>query len=420
MEKTARKVPSARPNTENQERAYIAASRRTDRSLEARVQSARMASDIHKQRTGKHFRITEEIVMNEEMYEEEEDKLPRSFRVLAPHLMTASPDINGRLHDFVENKYQMAHLLANTNDHWRKENEINKMFALSFPHASQQAEHLSHSMSQTMFQTQQQPQSQPHLQAQPPQDMIAGAPSPYEPQCHHSFGGPHSYAAPSPFSAPSPFDTTQSSHTPSPVPRRSTFLSSVSYIPRTKPRNRSTTRSVSRSKSRSDRQGGSSRAKAQAPTPPNPGSQPDTPTPMMGGSSFDSAMDAGTPGTPSDVEAAGASIFTTELPPEVKLLMGHGVNHTDAGANWGHGSCDHEWPTAPTPYQGQMPMEHGMDFDSIDYGSMDYGSMHMPFKGGDVNEAVAQSPYDEDDALAGLDVTWEQLIDSSAWNNESQ
>src|SRR5579862_10067489 len=59
-------------------RAYIAASRRSDRSLEARLESARRASEIHKRRTGKALRVTEADVQNEEMYEEEDD-LPTSF-----------------------------------------------------------------------------------------------------------------------------------------------------------------------------------------------------------------------------------------------------------------------------------------------------------------------------------------------------
>ncbi|TGZ80237.1 hypothetical protein EX30DRAFT_349676 [Ascodesmis nigricans] len=66
-------VKSERTHEENQERAYIAASRRSDRSLEARVESARRASEIHKRRTGRALRVTEADVLNEEMYEEEED-----------------------------------------------------------------------------------------------------------------------------------------------------------------------------------------------------------------------------------------------------------------------------------------------------------------------------------------------------------
>ncbi|KAH7253473.1 uncharacterized protein BKA55DRAFT_593185 [Fusarium redolens] len=65
---------------ENQEQEYIAASRQSDRSLEARIQSATMASEIHKKRTGKAFRITRAIVMKEEVYEEDDDEFPQSNR----------------------------------------------------------------------------------------------------------------------------------------------------------------------------------------------------------------------------------------------------------------------------------------------------------------------------------------------------
>lgn len=51
-------------------RAYIAASRRSDRCLTARMQSARRASEIHQERTGRALRVTEAIVVAEEMYEE--------------------------------------------------------------------------------------------------------------------------------------------------------------------------------------------------------------------------------------------------------------------------------------------------------------------------------------------------------------
>ncbi len=44
-----------RSHEENQERAYIAASRRTDRTIEARLPSAKIASDLHKKRTGRGF-----------------------------------------------------------------------------------------------------------------------------------------------------------------------------------------------------------------------------------------------------------------------------------------------------------------------------------------------------------------------------
>ncbi|KJZ77159.1 hypothetical protein HIM_03480 [Hirsutella minnesotensis 3608] len=148
MDKSQRK--SERSHEENQERAYIAASRRADRSIEARVQSARMASEIHKKRTGKSFRITEEIVMKEEMYEEEDDDLPRSYRLLGSHMQTDSPEFNSRVEAYLSNRVAMSALLARTNDEWR-ENEINRLFAQSFPNAGQQAQQLSQGMSGAMY-----------------------------------------------------------------------------------------------------------------------------------------------------------------------------------------------------------------------------------------------------------------------------
>lgn len=83
-------------------RAYIAASRRSDRSLEARVESARRASAIHKQRTGRGLRVTEQDVLNEEMYEEEDDDLPTQYRRLAAHINTESELFNRRFHAFIQ------------------------------------------------------------------------------------------------------------------------------------------------------------------------------------------------------------------------------------------------------------------------------------------------------------------------------
>ncbi|KAA8644745.1 hypothetical protein EYZ11_002198 [Aspergillus tanneri] len=67
-------TPNPRTREENQERAFIAASRRKDRSLDARVESANRASALHKQRTGKGLLITRDIVEKEAMYEEVDDR----------------------------------------------------------------------------------------------------------------------------------------------------------------------------------------------------------------------------------------------------------------------------------------------------------------------------------------------------------
>ena len=65
--------------------------------MEARVESARRASEIHKRRTGRSLRVTEQDVINEEMYEEEEDDLPSQYRRLTAHLQTNSTAFNQRL-----------------------------------------------------------------------------------------------------------------------------------------------------------------------------------------------------------------------------------------------------------------------------------------------------------------------------------
>lgn len=116
-------VQSERSPSENKERAYIAASRRSDRSLEARVQSARMASKIHKERTGKGLKISEEIVSKEEMYEEEDD-IPSFYRFAGalpfPPRFQAYATLQSGLHN----------ITAADANHQR----VHSAFAQAFPH----------------------------------------------------------------------------------------------------------------------------------------------------------------------------------------------------------------------------------------------------------------------------------------------
>ncbi|TLS27293.1 hypothetical protein PpBr36_04331 [Pyricularia pennisetigena] len=145
----------------NQERAYIAASRRSDRSLEARVASARLASEIHKKRTGKGFKITEEIVSKEEMYEEEEDDLPMSIRASLGSLHTSSAHFNARMDAYVAKHMGMAQMA--------RELEIGQQFEQHFPGFSSM-----HSRARMMQQQQQmqQQQAQYHQGVQPQQQMM--------------------------------------------------------------------------------------------------------------------------------------------------------------------------------------------------------------------------------------------------------
>ncbi|KAI0595996.1 hypothetical protein F4775DRAFT_334745 [Biscogniauxia sp. FL1348] len=127
-----------RSHEENQERAYIAASRRADRSLEARVQSAKMASEIHRRRTGRGLKVNEEIVLKEEMYEEEEDDIPRQYRYLTAHLQTSSPAMNHRVNAYITTQTAMATMA--------RYNEVNRLFSESFPSAVAYQQQLNNSM----------------------------------------------------------------------------------------------------------------------------------------------------------------------------------------------------------------------------------------------------------------------------------
>ena len=94
------------------DRAFIAASRRTDRSLDARLESARRASEIHKSRTGKALCVTMESVINEEMYDEEDSDIPVRYRHLNAHLQTSSPAFNQRLSAYLTNTVAFRTALA--------------------------------------------------------------------------------------------------------------------------------------------------------------------------------------------------------------------------------------------------------------------------------------------------------------------
>ncbi|KAM6479018.1 hypothetical protein HDV62DRAFT_162929 [Trichoderma sp. SZMC 28011] len=120
---------SERTHDENTERAYIAASRRSDRDIEARIKSALQASKIHKKRTGKALRITREIVLNEAMYEEEDTELERfrewSFRLPSGSLQGG----HGK---------EVCDLIESSLQRWRG-NDINQAFEQYFPNYKQAA-----------------------------------------------------------------------------------------------------------------------------------------------------------------------------------------------------------------------------------------------------------------------------------------
>ncbi|KAJ9647270.1 hypothetical protein H2199_002257 [Coniosporium tulheliwenetii] len=155
----AKPVKTERTHEENQERAYIAASRRSDRSLEARIESARRASEIHKKRTGRALRVTEADVVNEEMYEEEDEDLPAQYRRLTAHLHTGSVDFNRRLQAYLASQHATRSALAATYDHQL----INTNYAQHYPNAPHFAHHM---MPQPMLPTQMLPPQMIHRSPQ--------------------------------------------------------------------------------------------------------------------------------------------------------------------------------------------------------------------------------------------------------------
>lgn len=109
-------------NVDNGCRAYIAASRRSDRSLEARLESARRASEIHKKRTGRALRVTEQDVLNEEMYEEEDDDLPFAYRRMTAHMQIDDPEFHRKFQAYMATQMESRRMLSQVAMNSRQQN----------------------------------------------------------------------------------------------------------------------------------------------------------------------------------------------------------------------------------------------------------------------------------------------------------
>ncbi|KAK4549120.1 hypothetical protein LTR36_007577 [Oleoguttula mirabilis] len=158
-------MKTERTHEENQERAYIAASRRSDRSLEARVESARRASEIHKRRTGRSLRVTEQDVVNEEMYEEEDDDLPMQYRRLTAHLQTQNADFDRRLHAYLTNHVAMRTALGQAvQDAWSTNNQASNPVNNQGHQYQQNAQFMNPGMMQMQQPVYQQPPMMPQPQ----------------------------------------------------------------------------------------------------------------------------------------------------------------------------------------------------------------------------------------------------------------
>ncbi|KAK4953460.1 hypothetical protein LTR66_013659, partial [Elasticomyces elasticus] len=208
----AKVVKTERTHEENQERAYIAASRRSDRSLEARVESARRASEIHKRRTGRALRVTEQDVINEEMYEEEDDDLPAQYRRLTAHLQTGSGDFNRRLQAYLNTQVAMR----NAVDQMVYNQQYNTNNNMQYSQQSRPNMFQSPAVMTTNQQTPHQPQrTQTVPIAQSPGTMApyrqAPYPSPHHPGFRQAHGRSYSTAIVPPMkikTPPTPMSTT--------------------------------------------------------------------------------------------------------------------------------------------------------------------------------------------------------------------
>lgn len=122
--------------------------------MEARVESARRASEIHKRRTGRSLRVTEQDVINEEMYEEEDDDLPSQYRRLTAHLQTNSAAFNQRL---------AAYLTGQIGVRGAVDQYLSNSYAQQFPNAQQfQLNQLMYQNPSIAQQFHQQMMQQPH------------------------------------------------------------------------------------------------------------------------------------------------------------------------------------------------------------------------------------------------------------------
>jgi hypothetical protein len=129
----------------NISRAYIAASRRSDRGLEARMESARRASDIHKKRTGRALRVTEADVVNEEMYEEIND-LPSEYRRLNAHLQTQSADFDRRLLSYLATQMGTRQVVS---DCWQNQHSYYNTHGVNLSMLQEPSRHMASSHAAT-------------------------------------------------------------------------------------------------------------------------------------------------------------------------------------------------------------------------------------------------------------------------------
>ena len=156
--------------------------------------------------------MTEQDVVNEEMYEEEDDDLPTQYRRLTAHLQTGSVDFNRRLAAYLTNQVAMRSAM---------DQMINNSYAQQYPHAP----HFAHNGSPSSLS----PALAGSNAAQSPTHATNYRVSPYPPP--HQNGFPHP-THPSPLSDSSSSESTVDTSTLH-LRRRSTPATTASpLVPR--------------------------------------------------------------------------------------------------------------------------------------------------------------------------------------------
>ena len=322
--------------------AYIAASRRSDRSLEARVESARRASEIHKRRTGRSLRVTEQDVVNEEMYEEEDDDLPMQYRRLTAHLQTGSADFNRRLSAYLTNHVAMRSAL---------DQAITNSYAQQYPNAPQFAH--NQNMYPSPFMTHNMPQQQsPSTFGQPyPTPGTPGYRPGHQSRSASGSHGTPTYSpnmpAPSPVQAVPQMDrrrasasSKSSSHSPTGAPATPqsihTSIHTRPVLPQT-----SSTYNV--------KQEGQTSQQMRAPPQQSPVQQQQQPFGGMNG-------------------YANMSPFTTSLPTEAQMLLGSNLDPNDPFTSMlmaGSENLPQPYNHNMTPSTLQKPRSFNQSYDGM-------------------------------------------------------
>ncbi|KAF6219373.1 hypothetical protein HO133_005199 [Letharia lupina] len=332
----AKALKTERTHEENQERAYIAASRRSDRSLEARVESARRASEIHKRRTGRSLRVTEQDVVNEEMYEEEDDDLPMQYRRLTAHLQTGSADFNRRLSAYLTNHVAMRSAL---------DQAITNSYAQQYPNAPQFAHNQNIYPSPFMAHKMPQQQSPSFGQPYPTPGTPGYRPSHQARSASGSHGTPTyspNMPAPSPIQAVPQMDrrrtsasSKSSSHSPTGQPVTPQSMHAMPALPQT-----SSTSNV--------KQEGQTSQQMRAPQQPSPVQRQHSFGAMNGFSNM--------------------SPFTTSLPTEAQMLLGPALDPNDSFTSMlmaGSEALPQSYNYNTTPSTFQKPRSFNQSYDGM-------------------------------------------------------